>query len=116
VIEGFYVEEAAEEFVWPVADVILWLDLPRHVSVRRALRRSTTRVLRRTILWGTNTQSASILTPASVVRFIRRWPTYPARIGPSLAPLIGTRAVRLRSDRDVEEWLQRWRDEREAEE
>jgi len=108
IIEGFYVDEAAEEFVWPVADVILWLDLPRHVSVRRALGRSVTRVIRRTELWGTNTQPASVLTPVSLVRFIHRWPAYPARIEKSLAPLIGIRAVRLKNDRAAYEWLRQW--------
>ena len=107
VIEGYYLDEAVRPIVWPRAEVIVWLDLPRSSSVARALRRSAGRALRRTELWGTNTQSARVLTPLSVARFIRRWPAYPSSIGQALEtdPLERKTVVRLRNDEAIETWL-----------
>jgi adenylate kinase family enzyme len=101
VVDGFYVDEAMIPLVWPRADVIVWLDLPRWTSVRRALLRAVVRVVRRTELWNGNRQSWTVLTPSSIVRFWRRWPTYPARIEAAL----GERpVVRLRTDAEVTAW------------
>jgi len=80
VVEGFYVEEAGAEIVWPRADTLVWLDLPRHVCVPRAVWRSLGQVVRRVELWNGNRQRASVLTPRSIWRLWRRWPTYPATI------------------------------------
>ena len=78
VVDGFYLDEAMVPLVWPVAEVVVWLDLPRRTCVRRALWRSVRRVVRRPPLWGgQNVQSVSVLSPASVWRFVRRWPAYP---------------------------------------
>lgn len=106
IVEGFYVDEAMVPIIWPAADTIVWLDLPRRTSVVRALRRSVGRVLKRELLWGTNRQSVAVLTPASITRFVRRWPTYPARIDAALrsTPAL-TAVVRLRSDAEVRRWL-----------
>jgi adenylate kinase family enzyme len=100
-VDGFYVEEAMVPLVWPRADVIVWLDRPRSTSVRRALWRSLVRVVRRTELWNGNRQSWTVLTPRSILRFWRRWPTYPATIEAAL----GDRpVVHLRSDAEVARW------------
>lgn len=107
IVEGYYVDEAAVPLVWPRAEVVVWLDLPRRLCQRRALRRSAWSVVRRTDLWGTNRQPASALSPASVVRFVRRWPTYPARIERAIAadPTVARKLVRLRTDAEVRAWL-----------
>lgn len=112
VIDGYYLDEAALPLVWPRAHTIVWLDLSRWRSVSRALRRSAIRVLRRTDLWGTNRQTARVLAPRSVTAFIRRWPSYAARIEAALdtAPLGDTAIVRLRSDADKVAWLARLAD------
>jgi adenylate kinase family enzyme len=102
VIEGFYVDEAMVPIVWPRAEVIVWLDRPRWRSVARALRRSFWRCARRTELWNGNRQSWSVLSPRSIVRLWRRWPTYPATIETALAD---RPHVRLRSDAEVTAWL-----------
>ena len=109
VVDGFYLDEAMVPLVWPAADVVVWLDLPRRTCVRRAVLRSVRRVLRRTPLWGgPNRQPASVLSPASVVRLVRRWPSYPARIEAALAVAApaGPPVVRLRSDAEVRRWLE----------
>lgn len=107
VIDGFYLDEAAQPLIWPKADVIVWLDLPRRRAVTRALCRSARRVILRTSLWGTNRQTAGVLTPRAIAGFVRRWPTYPAAIGEALKreALTGKRIVRLRDDRAKADWL-----------
>lgn len=107
VIEGYSLEEAVRSEIWPRADAIVWLDLPRWLAVSRAIRRSALRVLRRTDLWGTNRQTARVLAPCSIVRFVRRWPAYSAAIDAAVAnePLDGKDVVRLRSDAQKDAWL-----------
>lgn len=108
VLDGHYVDEGAASIAWQAADTIVWLDLPRRVAIRRAIRRSTWRVLRRTELWGTNRQSLSTLGPRSIVSLVRRWPTYPNRIAHVLAGDDHSHlaVVRLRTPGQVAEWLQ----------
>jgi adenylate kinase family enzyme len=40
--------------VWARADTVVWLDLPRHVVMRRVTWRSAVRAVRRTELWNGN--------------------------------------------------------------
>ena len=101
VVEGFYIDEAAA-IVWPRADTLVWLDLPRRVCVPRAVWRSFGQVVRRVELWNGNRQRASVLTPRSIWRLWRRWPTYPATIERALSThdVAHLEVVRLR-DRDA---------------
>ena len=107
VIDGYYLDEAARPLIWPKAELIVWLDLPRGLSVVRALRRSAIRVVLRTQMWGINTQSARALTPRAMARFIRRWPSYGLSIRDALEtePLHAKAVVRLRDNRAIETWL-----------
>lgn len=106
VIEGFYLDEAARPLIWPRAECIVWLDIPRRTAVVRALRRSALRVVRRTELWGTNTQAAGVLAPRSIISFVRRWPSYASRIGEELGRQSSDKAiVRLRNDSAKDAWL-----------
>lgn len=108
VIDGNYLDEAGCDIVWPRADTLVWLDPPRHVAVARALRRAILRVATQSLLWGTNRQGPSTLSPASIGRLVRRWPTYSLRIESALADQAFPHltVVRLHSDADVEGWLQ----------
>ncbi len=109
VIEGFYVEEAGIPIVWPRADTLVWLDLPRWRCVPRAVRRSLGQVVSRVELWNGNRQRASVLTPRSVWRLWRRWPSYPATIEWALATRDWSHLnlVRLRSEADVRRFLEK---------
>jgi adenylate kinase family enzyme len=107
VIEGFYVEEAGVPIVWPRADTLVWLDLPRWRCVPRAVRRTSRQVLGRVALWNGNRQRASSLTPTSVWRLWCRWPSYPATIDRALSihDWSDLHIVRLRSDDDIQRFL-----------
>lgn len=113
VVDGFYVDEIAD-LLWARADLIVWLDVPRWQGVGRAVRRSARRALGREPLWNGNRESLAVLTPWSVARLCRRWPTYPARIAAELGSgayahvtirrVAGSRlaAVSLRPDVDID--------------
>lgn len=107
VIEGFYVEEAGVPIVWPRADTLVWLDLPRRVCVPRAVRRSLGQVVRRVELWNGNRQRPSALTPRSIWRLWRLWPMYPAVIERALAVNHWSHleVVRLRDSEAVRRFL-----------
>ncbi len=106
-IEGFYVEEAGVPIVWPSADTLVWLDLPRRVCVPRAVRRSFDQVVRRVELWNGNRQRASVLTPRSIWGLWRRWPSYPATIERALDAHDWSHldVVRLRNADEVRRFL-----------
>lgn len=106
-MDGNYLDEVGREIVWPRADTLLWLDVPGRVAVSRVLRRSVVRVATRALLWGTNRQGPSTLSPRSIARLIRRWPAYSLDIERVLAAQAFPHltVVRLRSDADVEAWL-----------
>ena len=108
VVDGYYLEEAARPLIWPAADTIVWLDLPRRTCINRVLKRTISRVVRRTELWGTNRQSARTLTPSSIVGLVRRWPSYPAGIGRAIDAddLRDLNVVRFRRAADVRRWLE----------
>jgi adenylate kinase family enzyme len=52
VIDGNY--SRVQDLVWARADTVVWLDLPRRVVMRRVIRRSLVRAVRRTELWNGN--------------------------------------------------------------
>jgi adenylate kinase family enzyme len=103
VVDGFYVEEVGD-LVWPAADVVVWLDLPRRTCVRRAVVRALRRRVTGQELWNGNRESWSVLTPRSVWRLWHRWPSYPARVAARLATHDGA-VVRLRTTAEVRHWL-----------
>jgi len=106
VIDGNYIDEVAD-LVWPLADTIVWLDLPRHVCVRRAVLRSGGRAIRRSELWNGNRQSLAVLSPWSIARLVHRWPDYSKRIARTLTELAidEEHVVHLDSDAAVDRWL-----------
>lgn len=52
VIDGNY--SATSAVVWPRADTVIWLDLPRQTIMRRVIWRTIRRVVGRTELWNGN--------------------------------------------------------------
>jgi adenylate kinase family enzyme len=107
VLDGNYYDVGAADLVWPAADTLVWLDPPRWLAVSRVLRRSIGRVLSRTELWSSNRQGLNTLTPASISRLVRRWPSYSARVDELLTTrqVPGLTVVRVRSRRDRTELL-----------
>ncbi|MBK9560860.1 MAG: adenylate kinase [Candidatus Microthrix sp.] len=53
VIDGNY-SRVRDQVVWPTADTVVWLDLPRRVVMTQLLRRTLRRVLTREELWNGN--------------------------------------------------------------
>ena len=108
VVEGNYRKVRA--VYWTRVEMLVWLDLPLWLTTWRALWRSLRRVGSSEPLWGTQRESFrhSVLSPESpwiwnlrVHRLRRRQFT---RLSAELAQR-GGQAVRLRSQRAVDQWL-----------
>lgn len=106
VIDGSYRGKLGD-LVVERADVVVWLDLPMHVWLPRLLRRALSRVVRREELWGGNREtlrnvffSHDSLLLYSVRTHRRRRDLYPTQ-------LASFNLVRLRSQREVEDFLRR---------
>ena len=54
VVDGNYTSHGTTRFVWPRADTIVWLDVPKSVVMRRVILRTLRRVLTREVLWNGN--------------------------------------------------------------
>lgn len=106
VADGNYIDEVASE-MWPLADALVWIDLRRWTAFRRAVLRSTRRVLTRQELWNGNRESLNVLSPRSLLRLWYRWPSYGDRISEMLRSIEGghLEVVRLQRPRDVRRWL-----------
>ena len=107
VLDGNYFDVGAKTIAWPAADTLVWLDLPRRAAVGRALRRTGSRILRRTELWGGNRQRLSDLRPSSIIGLVRNWPSYGAGIEELVRAGHADHldVVRLRSQREVDEFV-----------
>jgi adenylate kinase family enzyme len=91
------------------ADLLVWLDLPRAVVMRRVVRRTVHRRLSRTALWNGNLEPplATFFTdPDHIVRWA--WRTHHLS-AERVAAAVGSRPelsiVRLTSQREVDRWL-----------
>ncbi|MCU1354552.1 MAG: adenylate kinase, partial [Acidimicrobiales bacterium] len=111
VVDGNY-SQVREPIVWPQADTVIWLDLPRRTVMRQVSWRSVQRVARREELWNGNRESWRNLVAWDPYKSIIRWawtrhPINRARYheamhDPSWAALT---FVRLESRRDVTTFL-----------
>ena len=113
VVDGNYLDVVGLCHVWPCADVLVWLDLPRRVGMRRAVSRTVVRCITREALWEARlVQSAVVLSPRSLWSLWRRWPLYGLAIETAVADGRAThmRVARLRSDREIEDWIASFRD------
>lgn len=104
VVDGAYTGKLGN-LVFEAADTVVWLDLPIRTWLPRLLRRTLRRIVSREELWSGNRESLrgafigrDALIPFSIRNFRRRRRLYPAR-------LERFHLVRLRSTRDVEQWL-----------
>lgn len=91
------------------ADLLVWLDLPRAVVMRRVVRRTVQRRLTRTVLWNGNLEPslATFFTdPDHIVRWA--WHTHhegAARVTAAMRSRTDLSVVRLTSQHEVDEWL-----------
>jgi adenylate kinase family enzyme len=110
VVDGNYFSMGSRDVVWPRADTVVWLDLPRRVSFRRLLRRTFVRSVRRTELWSGNRESIKLaLASDSILWFAWRehdkYDRYASVSDDS--ELQHLAVVRLRSPKEVRRWLAR---------
>jgi adenylate kinase family enzyme len=91
------------------AEVLVWLDLPRWRVFAQLVQRTLRRRRRATVLWNGNVEPAlwTIFTdPEHILRWA--WQSYPRvaeRVGAVLSDPDGPPVVRLRSRREITEWL-----------
>ena len=98
------------DIVWTRADTVVWLDLPLLITIGRVAVRTIRRVRRREMLWGGNRERLSSalfgrdsLWLYNIRTFRRRRRTY-GKVGDG-RDFGRTRLVRLRNQREIEEWL-----------
>ena len=99
------------DITWPLADEIVWIDLPFRVTFLRMLRRSFTRSIRNEELWNGNRETLRnmFLRRDSLILFSiqhrnKYREEYPAEL--SAPALAHVSTLRLRRQRDVDAWLQ----------
>ena len=109
VVDGNY--SLVRELLWSRADTLVWLDLPRTTTLRRAVARTARRVVTRVELWNGNRERLhTVLRASHPIR--HTWRTQPGRrlenerrlADPAWSHL---EVVRLRSPQDVRHWLSR---------
>lgn len=99
-----------QDITWPIADQIVWIDLPFPVTFSRMLRRTFGRVARNEELWNGNRESLrnALASRDSLILFAiqhrnKYRQTYPAALrDPAVAHVP---SVRLRRPREVAAWL-----------
>lgn len=89
------------------AELIVWLDLPLRVTFPRLLRRTVRRAWRREELWNGNRESfrLAFLSRESILLWLFRTHWLNRREWP--ARFAGRELVRLRSPREVRDWVSR---------
>lgn len=112
VVDGNYRIAVRDGPVWERADTVVWLDLPRSVTIRQSIRRTFGRAIRRTELWNGNRES-----PVNMLRWdphksiIRwSWTSYDRVRSQYIAAMTDPRFdhlrfIRLTSHTDAERWL-----------
>jgi adenylate kinase family enzyme len=91
------------------ADLLVWLDLPRAVVVRRVVRRTAQRRINRTVLWNGNLEppmSTFFTDHDHIVRWA--WRTHhehAQRVAAAVALRKNLVVVRLHSQREVDQWV-----------
>jgi adenylate kinase family enzyme len=73
IVDGNYTSHGVSEIVWPRADTIVWLDLPKRIVMTRVVRRTLWRVITRQRLWNGNREPWSNLYSRDPLRNIIVW-------------------------------------------
>jgi adenylate kinase family enzyme len=108
IVDGNYVD-LTEHILWPRAELIVWLDMPLRLVLARLVRRSITRIVRRTELWHGNRETwAMLFSQESIVLWAvkshgRHRRQLPVKLAPPMLP--AEYAVRLTHPREVKAWL-----------
>ncbi len=112
VIDGNYASLGMKDLIWPVADTLVWLDLPRSVVMPRIIWRTLKRAVTREELWNGNREPISNFTRLDPERNIIRWSWtrhhhYRERYEEDLAgpDTVHLRIHRLRDPREVDRFL-----------
>jgi adenylate kinase family enzyme len=109
IVDGNYVE-MTESTLWPRAQLIVWLDMPLRLVLARLIRRSVTRIVRRTELWHSNRETWKMLfSRQSIVLWAitshgRHRRELPIKLAPPNLP--AEAAIRLTHQGEVREWLE----------
>ncbi len=107
VCDGNYFDRT-EDWVWPLVDTVVWLDMPLWRILPRLVRRSLRRIATREELWNGNREVMSaLLSRDSVVSWaVQSHRTHAAELPNKLTELAqrGATTVRLRSPRELEQW------------
>lgn len=108
VIDGNYTTHGMKDLVWPVADTLIWLDLPRRVVIPRIIWRTLKRGFTREELWNGNRESLTNLARLDPEKNIVRWSWtrhehYRQQFEEALAgpETVHLRVIRLRSTEEV---------------
>jgi adenylate kinase family enzyme len=104
VVDGSYRSKLGD-LVLERSDAVVWLDLPVRVWLPRLVRRTLRRIVRRERLWNDNRETlwGGFFARDSLLRFALR--TYPLRRRRYPTDLGRFNLIRLRSPREVEQWL-----------
>lgn len=111
VIDGNYGTVVRDGPVWQRADTVIWIDLPRHVVMRRVVMRTLRRVVRREELWNGNRERPTNLLRWDPEESIIRWAwTSYGRVRERYRELLLTQdttfdVVHLRSGPAIDRWL-----------
>lgn len=73
VVDGVYTSLGTQETVWPLADTVVWLDLPRWRLTARVVRRTLKRMVTRERLWGSVVEPWTNLYSRDPMRNIIVW-------------------------------------------
>lgn len=112
VVDGNYTSHGVADIVWPRADTVVWLDLPRRVVMRQVVVRTLTRVVTGEELWNGNREDWRNLFRPRPEENIILWAW--TRHGPTrqkyerhmaAGTWSGSTLIRLRSRRQVDEFL-----------
>jgi adenylate kinase family enzyme len=109
VLDGNYFDAGAPDVIWPRADTMVWLELPRWRTVPRVVRRTFARGITRAELWAGNRESLHLIfRPDSIVRHaVRAHPLYNQRYRELRADPAFTNLawVRLTTPAEVRRWV-----------
>jgi adenylate kinase family enzyme len=110
VVDGNY--SAVQDLVWRAADTVIWLDLPRHVVMRRVTLRTLRRAITRERLWNDNREPLTNFYRLNPMQNLIRWtwlkyPEYARRYGQAARDPANTHLhfIRLGSQVEIDDFV-----------